>query len=378
LAGIESLRSQPIGLLLEARTTFAEDDRVAKVIGYMRETGEHEIFVRRERRVAGLTARDLLAVSDPRNTKLGGLLYGLPEVGTSDTMAEAARLMMDYKLWAVPEFRLKDDLRVVTADSALKAMSDCPDLPGRASEVMTPNPGFVEFDDTVLKARSLMIKRNLDHLLVMKAGRLQGVLTSADVLLNLLPEERVPARANAEARFDYPVSRIVRPPILEVEPSEKCRDVFSAMLGKESSYAVVRLWDEVQGIITYSDAMRPLLSTRRKPVPFYIVGAPLEPFEAEAAKMKLERLGNALVKAIPSIREIRAVVKSRESGAGRRRYEVSFDVYGPGLLQAYVEEGYDLSEIFDRVGPRLKRILSAKQSKVTRSAGDTLRKGSPE
>lgn len=378
MTGIELLRNQAIESLLETRPIFAEDDRVARVIGYLRETQTHEVFVPRERRIAGLTTRDLFSASDPLNMKLAGLVYSLPEVAVGGTLAEAARLMFDYRLWALPGTRKNGNIQVITTRSVMKAMSGCPDLLGKASDLMAPNPGIVEYDDTVLKAKSLMTRRSLDHLVVMKARQLHGVLTSSDILFNLLPEERVPARGNAEVRFDYPVSRITRPPLLEVEPSMVGRDVVAAMLRQQSSYAIVKLWDEVQGIITYREAMRPLLANRGPKTPFYIVGVPDEPFEAEAAKMKLEHLGNMLTKAVPSIKEIRAVVKSRESGTGRRRYEVGFDVYAPALLHAYVEEGYDLSEIFDRVGPRLKRILSAKQSRVTRSAGDTLRKGPPE
>ena len=378
MAGIEQLRNQIIGPRFETWPVLAEDDRVAKAIGFLRENKAHEVFVPRERRMAGLTIRDLLSVSDPLSMKLGGLLYGLPEVAAGGLVSEAARMMFDYKLWALPGPAKEGSVSVVTAQSILKALTGCSDVPGRASDLMIPNPAVVETDDTVLRAKSLMTRRSLDHLLVSKGGQVQGVITSSDILFLLLPEERMPTRGNAEVRFGYPVSRISTPPLLEVEPSVPARDVVLAMLKQQTSYALVRLWDEVQGIITYREALKPLLASAARKTPFYIVGVRGEPFEAEAAKMKLDHLGSMLTKAIPSIREIRAVVKTKESGAGRRRYEVSFDVYAPFLLHSYVEEGYDLSEIFDRVGPRLKRILSEKQSRVTRSSGDSLRKGVPE
>lgn len=374
LAGIDFLRNQNIESLLETRPLFSEDDRVAKAIGFLRATNSHEIFASREKRIVGVTTRDLLSVSDPLGTKLGSLLYGLPEVTTKSMMSEAARLMFDYRLWALPAARNGGSLQVVTSESIMKAMADCLDFTCMASTLMNPGPGTVEADETVLKARSLMVRRNLDHLVVLNEGRVDGVLTSSDILFDLLPEEKSPTRGNAEVRFDYPVSKLARQPEVEVKPSEAAREVVAAMLKQRSSYAIVKLWDELQGVITYREAMRPLLETRSKETPFYIVGTPGEPFEAEAAKMKLEHLGRSLTKAIPSIREIRAVVKSRESRSGRRRYEVSFDIYAPALLHAYVEEGYDLSEIFDKVGPRLKRILSEKQSKVTRTGGETPRK----
>jgi CBS domain-containing protein len=211
----------------------------------------------------------------------------------------------------------------------------------------------------------------------MKGGKLNAMLTSSDILFNLLPEERVPSRGNPEARFHYPVEKIAKEPVIEAEPSATVSDVISLMLQKRSSYVVVRLWDEVQGIITLRDVMRTLLPQREKNSLFYIVGLPADPFEAESAKMKLDRIGRKLARALPSIREIRAVVKHRDVGSGRRRYEVSFDVYVSGGMHTFVEGGYDLAEIFDRVDPRLKRMISAKQSKVTRNAGESLRKRNP-
>ena len=41
---------------------------------------------------------------------------------------------------------------------------------------------------------------------------------------------------------------------------------------------------------------------------------------------------------------------------------------------SYVEQGYDLSEIFDGLVPVLKRLLSSKQSKVTKTQGASIRK----
>jgi hypothetical protein len=211
----------------------------------------------------------------------------------------------------------------------------------------------------------------------MKDNKLHAMLTSSDILFNLLPEARLPSRGNPEARFDYPVEKIATEPVIEVEPSDTISNVISLMLQKSSSYVVVSLWDEVQGIITPRDIMRPLLPQRERNSLFYIVGLPADPFEAESAKMKLERIGNKLAKALPSIREIRAVVKHSDVGSGRRRYEVSFEVYMSGGMHTFVEEGYDLAEIFDRVDPKLKRMISSKQSKVTRNAGESLRKRNP-
>jgi hypothetical protein len=111
-----------------------------------------------------------------------------------------------------------------------------------------------------------------------------------------------------------------------------------------------------------------------KDPPFYIVGLPDEPIEAAEAKMKFERLSAELCKVFPFVQEIRAVVKSKKASGGHARYEVSVEVYTPKERRAFSETGYNLATVFDSLGPKMKRLLSSRQSRVTSTHGETLRK----
>jgi len=108
--------------------------------------------------------------------------------------------------------------------------------------------------------------------------------------------------------------------------------------------------------------------------PFYIVGLPEEPVEAGEAKMKFEKLSAELCKVYPYIEEIRAVVKSKKPGKTHARYEVSVEVYTPKERHAFNETGYNLASVFDSMGPKMKRLLSSRQSKVTLTRGASRRK----
>jgi hypothetical protein len=110
--------------------------------------------------------------------------------------------------------------------------------------------------------------------------------------------------------------------------------------------------------------------------PFYIVGLPEEPVEADEAKAKFERLSAELYRAFPFIEEIRAVVKSKKPGKTHARYEVSVEVYTPKDRHAFAETGYNIATVFDSMGPKMKRLLSSKQSRVTSTHGATRRKQS--
>ena len=114
--------------------------------------------------------------------------------------------------------------------------------------------------------------------------------------------------------------------------------------------------------------------TRDEKLPFYIVGLPENPIEASEAELKFERLSRELVKAFPFVEEIRAVIKSKKPAASHARYEVSVDVYTPRERHAFSETGYNVALVFDRLGPKMKRLLSSKQSRVTAAHGESRRK----
>ncbi|MDG6909551.1 MAG: hypothetical protein JRN57_01485 [Nitrososphaerota archaeon] len=113
-----------------------------------------------------------------------------------------------------------------------------------------------------------------------------------------------------------------------------------------------------------------------KQAPYYIVGLPEEPMEATTARAKFERLSEELCKVYPFIEEIRAVVKSKKASKTHARYEVSVEVYTPRDRHSFTETGYNIAKVFDVMGPKMKRLLSSKQGRVTSTHGDSPRKGS--
>jgi len=90
--------------------------------------------------------------------------------------------------------------------------------------------------------------------------------------------------------------------------------------------------------------------------------------------MKFERLSAELSKAFPFVEEVRAVVKSRKPSGGHARYEVSVEIYTPKERHAFTESGHNLASVFDAMGPKMKRLLASKQSRVTGTHGESRRK----
>ncbi len=372
----ESLRDAKISSLVESRPLLSESDRVGKATGMLRERGEYEVFLTKEGRLALATVRDLLSVKNPDSERLGSVAYYAPSLEATETVGKAATLMFEYRLRALPCSEKKGSVKIISASGILSQIGESEASKLKASQIMTSNLTTMSPEDSAEKARQTMMQRTFDHLPIVKDSKIVGIVTSSQLLFRLLPEEGIPAqfRGREVSRLDFPVSRIGDEATLQVKPSDSLWTVLSTMSRNGSSYVLVTESGSLKGIITVRDVMSVLVTKESVPLPYYIVGLPTDPFQAEAAKSKLEKLGTSLTRSYPSIEEIRAVIKTKQISKSRSRYEVTVAVYTPGGMNAYAAEGYDLAMVFESIGVMLKGLMASRQSKVTRTHGGTLRK----
>jgi CBS domain-containing protein len=370
LIDLETVRQTRVAELLEDRRLFLESDRVSEAIGSLRKNEEYEVFLGIGQKLSFATVRDLLRVSNPSKTRLERVAYPAPQLGREESLGKAARLMFEYRLRAMPSYIDGNNVKVITARSIVGRIAQVGQTRLRASDIMTLDPVTIEADDAATKAREIMLHRTFDHLPVTKKGKPSGMLTSSQLLYSLLPEERSQSGfmgPENTTRFDYPVARLYTESMVEVNPETSMGEVIEAVQKTRSSYAVVTLGGRITGIITLRDILNVLLRREKRESPFYIVGLPDEPFEAERAKAAFERLATHLSRAMPSFEEARAIIRSKKTSGGKTRYEVSINVYSPKHLWAYTESGYDIAEVFDALGPKIKRLLGSKEARATKT-----------
>src|SRR5437667_3999590 len=130
-----------------------------------------------------------------------------------------------------------------------------------------------------------------------------------------MSEERAPLRGDAQVRFDYPVERIAQDFVFEVEPTAAASKVVSLMVEKKTSSVLVARGEELRGIITPRDVMKPILGPKEKRLRYF--------------------------------------------SDQRARYEVNVDIYTPKERFAYSETGYDLAVVFESLGFKMKKLLSS-------------------
>ena len=134
------------------------------------------------------------------------------------------------------------------------------DIPAIRS-VMTTFPYFVEVDDSLVRARVLMVEHEIRHLPVEDNGELVGVLTDRDLKRALDPEMGLPPKR------ELFVSDVCEPEAYVVDVGERLDTVLEYMATHHIGSALVTKGKKLAGILTSTDACRLLCEYLRSRSP---------------------------------------------------------------------------------------------------------------
>ena len=361
---LETIRASKIDSLVTDLAEVALESNLRKVISVMAEKRVHEILIPDKNRCGMITLTDTLRASI--KTKPETLVTHVPVMTMDTTVGEAARIMTDYKIGAVPVSNGRKITGQVTFLNFLNLLKgNLADH--RISSIAKGSPVTMNADDSAAAARELLSRKRINHIPVKQIDKLVGLVTSTQILAVLPARERVGTKSRSPETWsglDFPVKDIMDPDPLTSPPQNSAEESLKKMLRLDKTCVLVAQWDELQGIATRGDFTALLAEPEEKSeVPIYIVGLPDDPFEAEVAKQKFKRTINQLHKILPQILEARSVIKSTASTPGkeRRRYEVTVHIKTPKNSYSYAASGWQLAEVYDTIIDRLKRLLSQKE-----------------
>ncbi len=98
-------------------------------------------------------------------------------------------------------------------------------------------------------------------------------------------------------------------------------------------------------------------------VPVFIMGLPEDPTSA-LVESKFKKTVIAFAKVYPKMDEARANVRTHVKPGSKTRYEVEVFVKVPGHRFEFVEEGWELPIVFDRISDKLKRLMTKPPEKT--------------
>ena len=365
------IRSARVRDLMDPPIIVSANETLSKIISNLVETNSYDIFIELSGKTAALTIRDIIGIKDIKTTRPSLVGKIIPELTRDSVIGEASRIMSHYRIRTLPVIHNGKIDGQVSAKRIVQLISKHlvkNKLRVHASSLMTRDPIVIESHKSVSSARSIMRRRRIDHLPVVDNGRLVGIITSSDIMKIMLPSERIGKKSvgidKAEDRFSIEVSGLASNDVITAGVDESLQVVCEKMLSAGSTYCIIKVWDEIQGIITYRDIVALLGEKMEEDIPMFIVGLPDEPFDAELAKSKFTNITRFLRKIHPGIEQARCHIKLRSIQGARKRYEIDVHIISPHGNISYTNIGWDLAKLFDEMTDSLKKKISHKPKKT--------------
>lgn len=362
---LRPLQSKPVHELIESPAIADPDSPASKIIGMMTEKKVYDVFIPLSNRIACINIRHLLSIRDITAARPSVIGKIVPSLSLNSNIGYAARILSLYRLRALPIVNENNDLvGQITAKGLIKGIYDL-GIHERASTklsvsgIMSVRPIVLREKDKVSTARSMMIRRRIDHIpLLNDKERLSAIVTSSHIIGAMLPSEKIGRKVlgiEKLNRLDMPASGIAEKNVLISTPNDSLQSVAGTIIDADSTYSVVCFGEEIQGIVTYRDIISLLAEKIEEDLPAFIIGLPDDPFDAELAKSKFADTIRLLKRMAPEIEEARCKMKLRDIEGERRRYEVDVSIITPYRRHVYTNTGWDLAKMFDQMSDSLKK-----------------------
>lgn len=354
---IDSLISEPV--------LVDPSSKISHVMSALSQSDAFDAFYTEKGATLYVNTRDLLLGKDIANMKVKTFLHSIPSLRKGDLIEKAVSIMTHNRVRAVPVVEDDDIIGVVRAKDILKLISSLDNKWIKANQIFTPNPVVIDKKTPFGTARKIMTSKRFDHLPVVNGDKVLQVLTSYHLLQTVLPLERVGKKdigSKQIHRLQSSVGNLGTNRMASCTPLDDLSDVISSMLHADTTFCLVSLRDQLQGIITYRDILNLLTTKVKSTIPLFIVGMPKED-NANIIKEKLTKTLDKLQRVYPDVQEAKVYVKKLHGTGSKYNYEISATIITPHQKHTFSETGYDLSKIFDKISGRLMRLLS-KRSKT--------------
>ena len=130
-------------------------------------------------------------------------------------------------------------------------------------------------------------------------------------------------------------------------------------MSQNSTYCIIKVVEELQGIITYKDVIfiaGGKSGRRHSDFSYWFAGGPTRC--CSSAKSKFANIVKLLKTVYPDIEEARCRLKIREIQGARKRYEIDSNIISTHAVTSYANSGWDLAKMFDQMSDSLKKKMA--------------------
>jgi len=179
-------------------------------------------------------------------------------VESSQTIGNAAKLMIDNKIGGIPVVDDDDLVGIVTKTDFVKTCQGVPYTNTPIKERMETNLMTINSKDRLVHARRMIIDEDLGRLLVMDEGCIEGIITAKDIACSMISFRKVVPDKYQSARIrNLLVEDIMTQNVHTIPESATIADASTMMVSEEcSGIPVVDNTGSAKGMITKTDIMK--------------------------------------------------------------------------------------------------------------------------
>lgn len=360
-----SIMNKKIDSLISKVVLVDPTSTVSEAIHTILHNNTFDAFCRENHVTLNVNTRDLLLGKDIVKMNVRSFLRPISSLQKGDTIEKAVDILTHNRIRSAPVVKDDQIIGVVSSKDILKLVSELDNKWIKANQIFTANPLVIESNTLLSTARMLMSNKRLDHLPVVKKDKIVQVLTSNHMLHTIIPSERVgrgDIGSNKMNRLESSVGNLGTNRMASCAPLDDLNHILDEMLHADTTFCLVSLWDNLQGIITYRDILNLLGTKVKSKVPLFIVGMPKDD-NAGIIGEKFTKILDKLQRVYPDIQEAKVYVKKNHGTGSRYNFEVSTTIITPHQRYMFSRSGYDLSKVFDEISGRLMRLLSKRAKK---------------
>jgi CBS domain-containing protein/ribosome-associated translation inhibitor RaiA len=350
---------------IESANIINSNASISKVLGILIKMNNYNVYYKNGNKITAINLTDILSARDFNAQKLNSIAKITPTIAEDSNIEEAASIMSHYRLRSIPVIEDGEIIGQISTKSIVKSMEDT-DIKIPSTKIMTGNLISIHETDPISTAKNIMIRHRIDHIPIIE-DNLKGIVTSFDIAKIILTSDNIDntsyGRPKSKRPLDLPAKGIAERNVTISSINDSVAKVIQLMNSTNSTYSIVTLGDEIQGIITHRDIISLLGQKIEEDVPVYIIGLPDDSFSSELAKTKFNTLIKFLKKTLPDLEEARCRIKLISVRGKTKRYEVDVRIFTTTNKYNYTNGGLDLVTIFDQLRDSLKRKLSKKSQK---------------
>lgn len=251
-------------LVVQPKVVAYTESRLKEILNKMKEENQWVVPVILHKRVIGmLSYKDLLKRRVSPDAKVLTISSPTVTIQDNDDFAKIVAKFYTTKARAIPVVNKNRELvGMVTRESLLKYLLDTNQIENyKAREYMSSPVVSVNPEDSVARARWLMIRDNISRIPVVLEKKLEGIISARDIvnaLYSVSERKRASMMTEEERVMAMPVKELMTTPVVYVNGSDNLRSVAEILLKKNISGVPVLEGDYIAGIISGIDIIKSL------------------------------------------------------------------------------------------------------------------------